>query len=78
MLILLSFSLVLVLSFVLSGRDIHRETEVLKGHLWRGGPTIWPLSSILAAGQTISIQPQCTISILPVYNIYVVRLNTVI
>ena len=51
----------LVIAF-LSGRDVNRETEVLKGHLWRGGPTAWPLATILAAGLTLPMHPINTLN----------------
>ena len=48
---------------LLPGRDVNRETEVLKGHLWRNGPTAWPLATILAAGHTLPIH---TLSMRPI------------
>ena len=49
------FVLLQLMFLSLPGRDINRDTEALKGHLWRGGPTVWPLSTILAAGHILSI-----------------------
>jgi hypothetical protein len=34
------------------GDDITATTSPLKGHLWRSGPMVWPLASMLAAGAT--------------------------
>jgi hypothetical protein len=36
----------------LQGSDITAETASLKSHLWRPGPYVWPLSTILEKGST--------------------------
>ena len=39
------------------GNDVTAATAPLKGHLWRPGPVVWPLSKMLAAKTTLRDEP---------------------